>query len=266
MCPKLKDDADLIISEFIRQKVEESGGGGVVVGLSGGLDSAVVAVISAQAIGPDRVLAVQMPSETSLPQDLEDSRKLADLFGFELLVVPISDLVSELRDLLPSTERKDLMGNVMARCRMVILFHYANLLGRVVMGTSNKSELLVGYFTKFGDGGSDFLPIGDLYKTEVKELAKRIGIPDSVIEKTPSAGLWSGQTDEGELGMSYEDLDKVLMGFELGLPLEDIASRTGVDLALIDDTWNRHLASVHKRKMPLIPKIGVRTVGLDWRE
>lgn len=266
MCPKLKDDADLIIREFIRQKVEESGGGGVVVGLSGGLDSAVVAVISTQAIGPKRVLAIQMPSETSLPQDLEDSRKLADLFGFELQVVQISDVVSQLKDLLPSTERKNLMGNVMTRCRMVILFHYANLLGRVVMGTSNKSELLVGYFTKFGDGGSDFLPIGDLYKTEVRELAKRIGIPDSIIDKTPSAGLWSGQTDEGELGISYEDLDRILMGFELGLSLEDIASRTELHLALVEDIWNRHIASVHKRKMPLIPKIGIRTVGLDWRE
>ena len=266
MSSTLKDDAELIIKEFIKEKVKESGGKGVVVGLSGGLDSAVVAVLSAQAIGPENVLAIHMPSDTSSAKDLEDSKELAYAYGIESKVVRISSPVSAFSGLLPFPERKDLKGNVMARCRMIILFHHANFMGRVVMGTGNKSELLVGYFTKFGDGGSDFLPIGDLYKSEVKELAKRIGVSDRLLEKPPSAGLWAGQTDEGDIGVSYEDLDRILQGFELGLSHREIVARTSIDPELIEKIWRRYLETVHKRKMPLIPKIGIRTLGLDWRE
>lgn len=266
MRPTLKDDAEPMIKEFIRQKVEESGGKGVVVGLSGGLDSAVVAVLSAQAIGPEKVLVIHMPSDASSPKDLDDSKELAEAFGMEFKVIRISSSVSSFSGILPSPERKDLKGNIMARCRMIILFHYANLMGRVVMGTSNKSELLIGYYTKFGDGGSDFLPIGDLYKSEVRELARRIGIPDYLVEKPPSAGLWAGQTDEDEIGVSYEDLDRILLGFELGLSTKEIVARIDIDTELIENTWRKYLATVHKRKMPLIPKIGIRTLGLDWRE
>jgi NAD+ synthase len=139
-------------------------------------------------------------------------------------------------------------------------------LGRVVMGTGNKSELLVGYFTKFGDGGVDFLPIGDLYKTEVRDLAKKVGIPKRLIEKAPSAGLWEGQTDEGELGVTYEKLDQILLGFEMLLDNREITRRTGIDLNIVEMVWRRHLDTVHKRKAPLVPKIGSRTIGLDWRE
>jgi len=266
MRPKLKDDAEAIIKDFIGQKVEECGGNGVVVGLSGGLDSAVVAVLSAQAIGAEKVLCINMLSDSSPPGDLEDSKELTGLFGMELKVLRISEPVAAFTHVLPSTDRKDLMGNVMARCRMILLFHHANLMGRVVMGAGNKSELLVGYFTKFGDGGSDFLPIGDLYKTEVRELAMRIDIPKHMIEKPPSAGLWTGQTDEGEMGVSYDDLDMILIGFEMGLPMSNIVAETGLDPQLVERIWNRHLSTVHKRKMPLIPKLGIRTVGLDWRE
>jgi NAD+ synthase len=154
----------------------------------------------------------------------------------------------------------------MTRARMIVLFHQAKLMNRIVMGTSNKSELLIGYFTKFGDGGADFYPIGDLYKTEVKELAKNIGIPENLIEKVPTAGLWVGQTDEGEMGISYENLDVILLGIELGLTSEEIVNKTGLDPKLVDSVWNKHRTSVHKRKMPLAPKIGIRTLGLDWRE
>jgi NAD+ synthase len=266
MRPKLRDEAEPVIIDFIRQKVEESGGNGVVVGLSGELDSAVVATLSAKAVGPERVLAIHMPSETSSPRDLRDSRELSELFGFEFKVTSIAEPVSAFSQSLPSPERRDLMGNVMARCRMITLFHHANMLGRVVMGTGNKSELLVGYFTKFGDGGSDFLPIGDLYKTEVRELAMRIGIPTELVEKPCSAGLWEGQTDEGEMGCTYENLDRILQGFEMGLTHGSIVSQTGLDKELVGRIWDMYLSSVHKRKMPLIPKIGIRTVGLDWRE
>jgi NAD+ synthase len=137
---------------------------------------------------------------------------------------------------------------------------------RIVMGTSNKSEMLVGYYTKFGDGGADFCPIGDLYKTQVRELGERIGVPEHIIAKVPTAGLWKGQTDEGELGISYEELDDILYGFELNLSEEEIAKRTGLETSKLERVWRMHRQSVHKRKMPLIPKLGVRTIGLDWRE
>jgi NAD+ synthase len=161
---------------------------------------------------------------------------------------------------------KRLRGNAMARLRMVVLFHHAKLMERVVMGTSNKSELLVGYFTKFGDGGADFCPIGDLYKTEVRELAKVLKVPVSILDKVPSAGFWEGQTDEGEMGLTYQELDQILVGIELNLSCEDISARTGIPLAKVEKVWHMHRGTVHKRKMPLIPKLGFRTVGLDWRE
>ncbi len=266
MRPQLKEHTDFIIMDFIRQKVEESGGNGVVIGLSGGIDSAVVSKLCAGAIGPERVLNVFMPSRVSSSQDQIDAEDFSSRCGMEFKVVDITPALEGYQRMLSHLDRKDLLGNVMTRCRMTVLFHEANLRGRVVMGTSNKSELLIGYFTKFGDGGADFCPIGDLYKGEVRELAEKIGIPRCIVEKVPTAGLWADQTDEGEMGITYEDLDSILMGIEMSLPIEEIAARTGLDLTLVRRIWNKHRATVHKRKMPLIPKIGIRTLGLDWRE
>lgn len=266
MRPRLKEQADIIIKDFIRQKVEESKSDGVVVGLSGGIDSAVVSKLCADAVGGKRVLNIFMPSSESSKSDRKDAEDFAKEFGMEFKELSIVPVVEAYSRILPSPDRKDLMGNVMTRARMIILFHHANLLNRVVMGTSNKSELLIGYFTKFGDGGADFCPIGDLYKTEVRQLAAKIGIADRLIEKVPSAGLWSGQTDEGEMGITYEELDTVLHGIELGLAEDEIVKKTGVSRKLVTMVMTKHLCSVHKRKMPLIPKIGLRTIGLDWRE
>ncbi len=134
------------------------------------------------------------------------------------------------------------------------------------MGTGNKSEIMVGFFTKFGDAGVDLLPIGDLYKTQVKEMARVLGVPEKVVQKTPSPGLWKGHTDEGELGISYDDLDRILLGLELEMRPEDIGERTGLPLDRVHQVEEMVRRSIHKRKMPLIPKVGVRTVGLDWRE
>jgi NAD+ synthase len=158
------------------------------------------------------------------------------------------------------------LGNIKARCRMIMLYTHSNLENSIVMGTSNKSELLCGYFTKFGDGGADFGPIGDLYKTQVKELARAIDIPENLIEKTPSAGLAEGQTDEKELGISYKDLDRILLGIELRTDPQEIAQKTGLDLPEVQRIISLVGKNVHKRKMPLIPKVGIRTFGLDWRE
>ena len=266
MRPQLKDYAYDTIVEFIRQKVDESGGNGVVVGLSGGIDSALVSKLCVDAIGTDKVLNIFMPSASSSKDDRKDAEQFSKEIGAEFRVVEISPAIEAFKKMLPSVDRKELAGNVMARCRMIVLMHEANLMGRVVMGTGNKSELLVGYFTKYGDGGVDFLPIGDLYKTEVRELAKKVCISKRLIEKAPSAGLWEGQTDEGELGVTYEKLDQILLGFEMLLDNREITRRTGIDLNVVEMVWRRHLDTVHKRKAPLVPKIGSRTIGLDWRE
>lgn len=263
----LREDAYPILIDFIKQKVEESRADGVVIGLSGGIDSAVVSKLCYDALGGERVLNIHMPYRISPSIDLEHVKDFCNQYNMELKVIPIDEMVDAFSRILNiSQAEKSLMGNIMARCRMIVLFHYAHLLNRIVMGTSNKSELLIGYFTKFGDGGSDFAPIGDLYKTQVRELARRIGVPDYFIKKTPSAGLWEGQTDEGEIGMPYDQLDRILMCIELNMVPEEIASRTGVDASLVEKVIRMHRNSVHKRKMPLIPKIGVRTIGLDWRE
>jgi NAD+ synthase len=266
MRPQLKDYAYDTIVEFIRQKVEESGGNGVVLGLSGGIDSALVSRLCVDAVGADKVLNIFMPTSSSSRSDRKDAEEFSRETGSELRVVDITPAVDGFKTILPSVERKELLGNVMARSRMVVLMHQANLMGRIVMGTGNKSELLVGYFTKYGDGGVDFLPIGDLYKTEVREMARKLGLSKRIIEKAPSAGLWEGQTDEGELGVSYDKLDQILLGFEQLMDNRDISRETGIDLNIVEMVWRRHLDTVHKRKAPLIPKIGSRTVGLDWRE
>ncbi|MDH7508337.1 MAG: NAD+ synthase [Methanomassiliicoccales archaeon] len=266
MRPELAEDTELVIKDFIRQKVEESGGNGVVVGLSGGIDSAVVSKLCADAIGSEKVLNLFMPTSVSPSSDKQDVIEFCKKFNMELKIVDISPAIEGFEKILSDLNRKELIGNIMARCRMIVLYHEANLRKRIVMGTSNKSELLIGYFTKFGDGGSDFCPIGDLYKTQVRELARRIGIPQNILEKTPTAGLWSGQTDEGEIGISYTDLDRILLGFEKNLSNDEISARTGLPIHVIERIWKMHRSTVHKRKMPLIPKIGIRTLGLDWRE
>ncbi|KQM12598.1 hypothetical protein AOA80_01555 [Methanomassiliicoccales archaeon RumEn M1] len=266
MRPQLREHARDAIEDFVRHHVEMCGGGGVVIGLSGGLDSATVSKLCCDAIGPDRVLNIYMPSATSSAQDLRDAEELCRSTGAELRIIDICPAVEAFRSILPEMERKDMAGNVMARCRMVVLFHHARLMGRVVMGTSNKSEILTGYFTKFGDGASDFCPLGDLYKTEVRQLASQIGVPRTIIDKAPSAGLWGGQTDEIEMGMTYDELDQALYGIERGLDDEAIAAEASISMEKVLRARAMHSCSVHKRKMPLIPKMGLRTVGLDWRE
>ncbi len=158
-----------------------------------------------------------------------------------------------------------LEANLKARARMILLYAEAQRRGALVSGTGNKSELLLGYFTKHGDGGNDLQPIGDLYKTEVQALAEHLGVPRPIIDKPPSAGLWPGQTDEDELGLAYADLDRILKGFELNASCATIAERTGLDLATVLRIDGMVRRSEHKRRASLVPKLGARTVGVDWR-
>jgi len=263
---KYKEESIDVIRSFIQQNIKESKAKGVVIGLSGGLDSAAVAKLAADSIGAEKVLTLMLPEESTLKEDITHATEFAKSIRIEYKIIDISPVVDSFQMLLNKKMDPPFLGNIKARCRMIIIFHYANLMNMIVLGTSNKSELLTGYFTKFGDGASDFLPLGDLYKTQVKELARRIDIPHYILNKAPSAGLWKGQTDEDELGITYEDLDKILLGIELGYNTEEISYNTNISSEEVKRIQELVKKNIHKRKMPLIPKIGIKTLGLDWRE
>lgn len=266
LVPKFREEHVPLIKSFIAHAVESSGRRGVVLGLSGGVDSALVARLCADALGSGRVLALGLPEGRGGP-DLADARSYAKELGIGFRVVDIAPFVGTLeRGLKARKADRVPRGNLRARVRMVLLYYVANTEDRIVMGTGNKSELLTGYFSRWGDGGVDFLPIGDLYKTQVWAMARSLGLPRRIVEKTPTAGLWRGQTDEGELGLAYADLDRVLLGIELQMEPEAIAEKTGVRLAEVRRIEALVAATAFKRKTPLIPKVGIRTIGLDWRE
>lgn len=265
LTPKFRKEYVTVIERFMRDYLRQSGRQGFIVAMSGGLDSSVVASVCVRAVGAERIAGVHLPDRDSAKQDETDAREMADSLGIAFNTIPIDAFVEAFLTL-EGTEDKVALGNIKARCRMIVLYHAARTMDYIVAGSSNKSELLVGYFTKYGDGGSDIAPIGDLYKTQVRDLAREIGIPDTLIEKTPSAGLWPGQSDEAELGITYTELDSILLGIELGFTAEEIQERTGLDENKVCDIFERVERSDHKRRLGLVPKLGVSTVGLDWRE
>ena len=253
-----------ILKRFILDKVEESGASGVVLGLSGGLDSAVVLKLCVNSLGKEKVHALLMP-ETLDDSHFLDAERYARELGVEYGIIEIGDAAEKFSEKFENLS-KGAMDNIKARVRMILLYTYAYENNMIVMGTSNKSELLTGYFTKFGDGGVDFMPIGDLYKTEVMELARYIGVPEKFILKPPSAGLHPGQKDEDELGIKYEKLDCVLKGIEKDMSDDKISENCSIEKEEVIRVGKMVKRSIHKRKMPVIPKIGLRTVGWDWRE
>lgn len=263
--PSFRKDHVKIVESFLRHHYKEAGAEVTFVNVSGGLDSSVVVTLCARALGPERVQALWLGDAVSREEDRRHAEEYTQAQGVSLRAVDISPMVRVFQEGLDIHDRV-VLGNVRARCRMVVAYRYSNEENGLVIGTGNKSEILVGYSSRWGDGGVDFLPIGDLYKTQVREMARFLGVPDEIIAKPPSAGLWEGQTDEEELGIAYEDLDRVLLGVELEMDAEEIASRTGLPLEMVRRVEAMVRRSVHKRKMPLIPKIGIRTVGLDWRE
>ena len=201
------------ISSWIRERVEEAGAEGVVLGMSGGIDSSVTAVLAKRGLG-DRVLGLMLPCHSN-PTDVEHARRVASEFGIETEYVDLTPVFDCLVEALPLGDRVA-VGNLMPRLRMAALYYFANSRNYLVVGTGNESEIKCGYFTKHGDGGVDILPLGDLRKAQVRELARELGIPEEIVTKPPSAGLWEGQTDEGEMGITYEELDKVLLAIESG--------------------------------------------------
>jgi NAD+ synthase len=254
------------LAQFLRAHVEAAGATGVVLGLSGGIDSALAARLARDALGAARVLGVLLP-DAAYPSALRaETEAYARSLGVEIRVVEIEPLEAAFHRVLPEVEEAAAWGNVKARLRMIVLYAVARERRALVLGTGNKSELLLGYFTKYGDGGVDLLPLGDLYKTQVQSLAASLDLPAPIRDRPPTAGLWPGQTDEGELGRPYAVLDAVLCGLEQLLPPEEIARRTGLarpDVAAIEA---RVLAHRHKRRLPPIPKLSLRTVGVDWRD
>jgi NAD+ synthase len=214
--------ADKLVS-WIKEKVTTAGSKGVVLGLSGGLDSAVAAVLCQRAL-PQSTLAVILPCH-SIQQDIEHAGMVAEKFSIPTRTIVLDAAFDALGKVLPEeTKSPDIIrlakANVKARLRMLTLYYFANQLKYLVVGSGNRDELTVGYFTKYGDGGVDILPLGSLLKGEVKELARFLGIPQAIIDKPPSPGLWEGQTDEGELGFSYDDLDRYLTSGEVSAELK----------------------------------------------
>lgn len=239
------------IQDFIKRKVRESGSNGVVIGLSGGIDSSLVCTLASKAIGSRRVLGVMMPDASSVSQDLREAKNLAKLLKVRFKTHSIAKILKAFD--VPGKRDKKSLGNMKARIRMCVLYSYANSLGYLVLGTGNRSELLSGYFTKYGDGGVDALPIGSLYKTEVWKMARELGLPKELIEKAPSAGLWKGQTDEKEMGIRYAVLDSILyLMTEKRMPLVKITRRLGVRKSTILKVAKMMSKSKHKLSMPEI--------------
>ena len=254
-----------IIGEFIRGQLRQAGFDRALVGLSGGIDSALVAYLVSEAIGPERLLAVVMPYRTSDPGSRADAEDVVDRLGCQSVVVDISPMVDAY---FAERSRADATpvrrGNYMARTRMAVLYDQSVPWGGLVVGTGNKTETLIGYTTIYGDNASAFNPIGDLYKTQVRQLAAEVGVPDRIIAKAPSADLWPGQTDEDEGGFTYAEIDRLLFWMIDKRRDDDDLVAMGFDRDLVDRVGRMVAASEYKRQVPPIAKIGPRTAGVDY--
>lgn len=248
------------LSEFLKQEVEKTGLKKAVVGLSGGLDSAVVAVLAYNAFGND-LLCIKMPSHYSSQSSLDDADELCEKFGIRSETCSIEPMLRAYEHPEMSSLR---IGNLSARLRMATLFDLSAREGALVLGTSNKSELMLGYGTLYGDLASAINPIGDLYKTEVFELAKYLQVPDSIVGKPPSADLWAGQSDEIEIGYPYADLDRVLRLYVEERYTRDELIKSGEKAELVDMIIGRIYKNQFKRRMPVIAKVTSRTINHDF--
>jgi len=235
-----------VIVKFIRNYVTQAGFDGAVLGLSGGVDSSLVAALACEAIGSEKVLGIMMPIDAEKDTtNVTDAKSLAKTLGMKHELFELKQAVAAYDSL--SLDKVSL-GNLTARLRMVTWYARANQENRIVLGTGNKSELMVGYFTKYGDGGSDMLPIGELYKTNVWDLSNHIGLPEKIVRKVPSAGLWPGQTDEGELGITYQELDSILFLYlEKGLSERGIIG-CGIEENKVHQVMRLMKQSEHKRR------------------
>ncbi|WP_455140290.1 NAD+ synthase [Candidatus Hodarchaeum mangrovi] len=256
-----------IISDFIKTRVEESKRSGIVVGLSGGIDSTVVVSLCVKALGSDRVHGVFFPSSTTPPSDYKDVEQLCKSLNISLTVVDIQKLIDVFSSTIKTPEDSRLMewANLKPRLRQTVWYYYANKLNCLICGGGNKSEIMIGYFTKYGDAAVDLLPLGDIYKTQIYQLGRALKIPEKILNKAPSAGLWKDQTDEEEIGMTYVELDQILYGLERFQTDEEIVNKLNVPLSQVKKVKSLIYRSEHKRRGPIIFKMGIRTPTIDWR-
>lgn len=246
---------DVIVC-FIQDKVQKAGCEGVVLGISGGVDSALVAYLCVEALGKENVLGIHLPELGLTPaEDVLDASEVAERLGIEFMVIDISGILGSFIENVPKCGHDTALatGNLKARIRMSVLYYYSNLLQRMVVGTGNRTELLLGYFTKYGDGGVDIEPIGELFKTDVWEMARLMGVPSGIIEKAPSAGLHAGQTDEEDLGISYELADRFLTLLLEGEQAQVAQNILGMSVQQRDSLVKRIRANAHKRMVPPVP-------------
>lgn len=252
-----------ILTGFIRSEITRMGFSKGVLGLSGGLDSALSCFLAAEALGPENVLAVRMPYRTSSADSLADAQKVIDATGVQSMTVEITEMVEPLFERFPDMDNMR-KGNIMARQRMIVLYDQSAATRSLVVGTGNKTEILLGYTTLYGDSANALNPIGDLYKTQVRQLARDMGVPASVVDKAPSADLWAGQTDEGELGFTYAEVDRLLylLVDKRYTPQECVEA--GYAEKFVTTVVERIRRNHFKRILPPIAKVSNRTIGYDF--
>ena len=246
------------VIQFIQTTVNNTGLDGVVVNVSGGIDSAVTLHLAVNALGPEKVTAITIPErDVTNENDITDVMLHCNMLNLTCNTVEITEILHVMRDILPEYDitNKITSGNIRSRLRMIIAYYFANKEKRIVLGTSNKTELLTGFFTKYGDGGVDQMPLANLWKFNIKELAYYLGIPDTIIRKPPSPGFYRGHTDEDELGMSYDNIDLILYGYEKGYTVKEISNETGILEKEIHRIIDRVKANQHKRQLPLILRL-----------
>ncbi len=250
--------------DFLKREAGKFGFSKGVIGLSGGLDSSVSAFLAVRAYGPENVLGILMPYKTSSPGSVTDAEEVVKKTGIKSQKIEITSMVDAYLEKTPEAD-KVRRGNVMARCRMIVLFDQSQNEQALVIGTSNKSEAMLGYSTWFGDMASSINPLGDLYKTQERQLAAHLGVPESVLKKPPSADLWAGQTVEGELGFSYELADQILYLLVDERWRADEIIEAGFPAETVKKIEKIVAASQYKRALPVIAKLSRRTVGIDFQ-
>ncbi len=254
-----------VLVGFIENEVRKAGFERVVVGLSGGVDSSLSAFLAAEALGPQNVWGILMPYRTSNPESTDHAMLVVRALGINSLSVDITPMVEDYFAMFPDADQVR-RGNKMARERMTILFDHSAGLRALVLGTSNKTELLLGYGTLYGDMASAVNPLGDLYKTQIRQLARHLQVPTVIVEKQPSADLWVGQTDEAELGFTYEEVDRVLhLLVDQRYEVADLIDEESFDEKFVRAVSRKIQASQYKRRLPVIAKVSSRTIDRDFR-
>jgi NAD+ synthase len=252
-----------ILTGFLKTEIHRAGFERAVIGVSGGVDSALGCFLTAEALGPDNVLALRMPYKASSRDSLEHAELVIDLTGVQSKTVAITDMVEPYFQRFPDIN-KVRMGNVMARARMIVLYDHSESFKGLVVGTGNKTEILLGYTTLYGDSACAINPIGDLYKTQVRQLARAMQIPEEIIAKPPSADLWAGQTDEGELGFTYDEVDQLLYLLVDERYSQEDCVEAGFSEDFVGEVIERVRRHQFKRNLPPIAKLTNRTVGYDF--